>query len=114
MALPYIIMAAFIGTFYILFLLWTLWGRMAHALQMLQQCHYMNDRFTTWIAGHRLNGVTCPFYLYLLLHIGCYCGKFLMPNPGSILQLALLMIAVYWGFELSNLIVFSQKNQKNR
>lgn len=35
-------------------LVFTLWKRMAHALQMLQQCHYMNDRFTTWIAGHRL------------------------------------------------------------
>ena len=35
-----IIMAVLLGVLS-LFLLWTLWGRMAHALQMLQQCHYM-------------------------------------------------------------------------
>lgn len=31
----------------------TLWKRMAHALHMLQQCHYMNDRFTTYNKGHQ-------------------------------------------------------------
>ena len=48
----------------------TLWKRMSHALQMLQQCHYMNDRFTTWIAGHRLVAFPLPLSILVVIYWG--------------------------------------------
>ena len=49
-------------------LCFTLWGRLSHGLQMLQQCHYMNDRFTTWISGHRLNAFPAVLSVFVVLY----------------------------------------------
>ena len=88
-----IIMAVLLGVLS-LFLLWTLWGRMAHALQMLQQCHYMNDRFTTWIAGHRLVALPVPLSVLVIAYWVLVVVSFLFPMPGSILTIGTVVIGV--------------------
>ena len=88
-----IIMAVLLGVLS-LFLLWTLWGRMAHALQMLQQCHYMNDRFTTWIAGHRLVALPVPLSVLVIAYWVLVVVSFLFPMPGSILTIGTVVNGV--------------------
>ena len=88
-----IIMAVLLGVLS-LFLLWTLWGRMAHALQMLQQCHYMNDRFTTWIAGHRLVALPVPLSVLVIAYWVLVVVSFLFPMPGSILTIGTVVMGV--------------------
>lgn len=77
-------------------LVFTLWKRMAHALQMLQQCHYMNDRFTTWIAGHRL--VAFPLPLSVLVVI--YWGLMVLTS----LSTGISEVALTWGALIISLL----------
>lgn len=77
-----------------LFLLWTLWGRMTHALQMLQQCHYMNDRFTTWIAGHRLVALPAPLSVLVISYWALLVISFLFSMPASVLSIGTVVIGV--------------------
>ena len=75
-------------------LLWTLWGRMSHALQMLQQCHYMNDRFTTWIAGHRLVALPAPLSVLVIAYWALLVISFLFPLPSSVLSVGTIVIGI--------------------
>lgn len=88
-----IIMIVLLGALSLL-LLWSLWGRMAHALQMLQQCHYMNDRFTTWIAGHRLVALPVPLSVLVIAYWVLVVVSFLFPMSGSILTIGTVVIGV--------------------
>ena len=67
---------------------------MAHALQMLLQCHYMNDRFTTWIAGHRLVALPVPLSVLVIAYWVLVVVSFLFPMPGSILTIGTVVIGV--------------------
>ena len=75
-------------------LLWTLWGRMSQALQMLQQCHYMNDRFTTWIAGHRLVALPAPLSVLVIAYWALLVISFLFPLPSSVLSVGTIVIGI--------------------
>ncbi|MDE5978353.1 MAG: UDP-N-acetylmuramoyl-tripeptide--D-alanyl-D-alanine ligase [Turicibacter sp.] len=77
-----------------LFLVWTLWGRMVHALQMLQQCHYMNDRFTTWMAGHRLVVLPVPLCVLVILYWVLVVASFLVQMSGTVLTVGTLVIGL--------------------
>lgn len=88
-----IVLAILLGVLSLV-LLWTLWGRMAHALQMLQQCHYMNDRFTTWIAGHRLVALPVPLSVLVIAYWALLVISFLFPMPSSVLSIGTIVIGV--------------------
>lgn len=88
-----IVLAILLGVLSLV-LLWTLWGRMAHALQMLQQCHYMNDRFTTWIAGHRLVALPVPLSVLVIAYWALLVISFLFPMPSSVLSIGTIVIDV--------------------
>lgn len=88
-----IVLAILLGVLSLV-LLWTLWGRMAHALQMLQQCHYMNDRFTTWIAGHRLVALPVPLSVLVIAYWALLVIGFLFPMPSSVLSIGTIVIGV--------------------
>ena len=88
-----IVLAILLGVLSLV-LLWTLWGRMAHALQMLQQCHYMNDRFTTWIAGHRLVALPVPLLVLVIAYWALLVISFLFPMPSSVLSIGTIVIGV--------------------
>ncbi len=74
----------------------TLVNRLKHALHMLQQCHYMNDRFATYNKGHK--EFSSPFALnivagaYVLLFIGFEMLS--LPIYASVL---LGVLAIYGG-----------------
>lgn len=88
MALPYVLMG--ILAVLAVLLCFTLWRRLSHGLQMLQQCHYMNDRFTTWIAGHRLNAFPAVLSVFVVLYWALIVFSlffetgFVLPSVGAI------------------------------
>lgn len=88
-----IVLAILLGVLSLV-LLWTLWGRMTHALQMLQQCHYMNDRFTTWIAGHRLVALPAPLSVLVISYWALLVISFLFSMPTSVLSIGTVVIGV--------------------
>ena len=109
MALPYIIMGLLAVLSIIL--CFTLWGRMKHALQMLQQCHYMNDRFTNWIAGHRLNSFPTVLSVFVIAYWVVIVLSLLMPLSFMTITIPLLIITAIGAF-LSNLTSFKSKESK--
>ena len=88
-------MAVIMGVISLL-LVYTLVNRVKHALHMLQQCHYMNDRFTTYNKGHK----ELSYPLALMLTAGLYVLIFVvfatteLPIYASVL---LGILAVYGG-----------------
>ena len=88
-----IVMSVLLGIL-CLVLLWMLWGRMSHALQMLQQCHYMNDRFTTWIAGHRLVALPTPLSVLVIAYWILLVVSFLFPLPTTVLTVGTAVIGI--------------------
>ena len=88
-----IVMSVLLGIL-CLVLLWMLWGRMSHALQMLQQCHYMNDRFTTWIAGHLLVALPTPLSVLVIAYWVLLVVSFLFPLPTTVLTIGTAVIGI--------------------
>ena len=88
-----IVMSVLLGIL-CLVLLWMLWGRMSHALQMLQQCHYMNDRFTTWIAGHRLVALPTPLSVLVIAYWILLVVSFLFSLPTTVLTIGTAVIGI--------------------
>lgn len=91
-------------------LAFTLWGRMKHALQMLQQCHYMNDRFTTWIAGHGLNAFPTVLSIFVIAYWAVIVLSLFVNLPFTIIGVLTVIIALI-GAVLSNVTSFKSKSQ---
>ena len=109
MGLSYIITGLLVLLSIILAL--TLWGRMKHALQMLQQCHYMNDRFTTWIAGHSLNAFPTVLSVFVIAYWGLIVLSLFVNLSSPLLEIILALIALA-GTILSHLTSFKSKESK--
>lgn len=75
-------------------LLSKLWKGMTHALQMLQQCHYMNDRFGTWIKNNQLIVFPLPLAILTVLHWGMFGATFFISVPVSLLAIGSFLILV--------------------
>ena len=77
-----------------LVLLFTLWNRLKHALHMLQQCHYMNDRFSTYNDSH----IELAFPTPLAIAAGVYLGAFIAYVTEVLppyIVLVLVVVALY-------------------
>ena len=73
---------------------WSLWKGMTHALQMLQQCHYMNDRFGTWMKNNQLTVFPFPLAILTGLQWGMFGVTFFISVPASLLAIGSFLILV--------------------
>ena len=109
MGLSYII-TGILGVISIV-LAFTLWERMKHALQMLQQCHYMNDRFTNWIAGHSLNAFPTVLSIFVIAYWAVIVLSLFVNLPFTIIGVLTVVISLI-GAVLSNVTSFKSKESK--
>lgn len=75
--------------------LFLIWRRMSHALQMLQQCYYMNERYTTWLQNNKLVSSPAPLYFLAVFYWGAFTtSSFLTKNDTVLLLLSVFMVSI--------------------